>query len=68
MVYADSNFFVRLYLQLGGATISDRIPTKADFQQAGPLPMTSLLRIEVTNAIQQTVFTARHAAHVHVTP
>jgi predicted nucleic acid-binding protein len=55
--YADANFFTRLYLPLPESVAADRLAQNraTDFT----LPITWLLRCEVVNALEQSVFISR---------
>jgi predicted nucleic acid-binding protein len=58
-LYVDANVLVRLYLQLPGHRgILDQISAR-NARAAWPLPVTDLLRFEVTNAIHRMVFESR---------
>lgn len=66
-VYADANVLVRLYLQLPShREILDQIMLKS-VRKAWPLPVTDLLRFEVTNAIHRMVFESRSGGQWRVT-
>lgn len=67
-LYVDANVLVRLYLQLPGHRgILDQITAKSA-RAAWPLPVTDLLRFEVTNAIHRMVFESRSGGQWRVTP
>ena len=66
-LYVDANVLVRLYLQLPGHRgIFDQISIKSA-RAAWPLPVTDLLRFEVTNAIHRMVFESRAGGQWRVT-
>ena len=67
-LYVDANVLVRLYLQLPGHRgILDQISVRSA-RAAWPLPVTDLLRFEVTNAIHRMVFESRSGGQWRVTP
>ncbi|HEX4998570.1 MAG TPA: type II toxin-antitoxin system VapC family toxin [Terriglobia bacterium] len=66
--YADTNFFTRVYLELSESGEAERLLQKARRDEAAPLPLTWLHRIEILNAFQLHVFQARHKGQVFVSP
>ncbi|MBK8036697.1 MAG: hypothetical protein IPK22_06110 [Verrucomicrobiaceae bacterium] len=56
MIYADTNFFTNLLLELSHGSEAELL-TRSN---VSILPVTWLLRLEVVNAIQQCVFMSRH--------
>lgn len=54
--YADSNFLVRIYLELTESPIADRLVAAGRRKGTAPFPLTWLHRIEVSNAFQLHVF------------
>ena len=56
MIYADTNFFTNLLVELSHSKDAELL-TKSN---GSILPVTWLLRLEVVNAIQQCVFMSRH--------
>jgi len=66
--YCDSNVFVRLYVEMPDSekalALVARLPRKHD----DGLPITWLHQLEITNALQQTVFLARSGQGGRVTP
>jgi predicted nucleic acid-binding protein len=67
-LYVDANVLVRLYLQLPGHSgILNRISVRSA-RAEWPLPVTDLLRFEVTNAIHRMVFESRSGGQWRVTP
>lgn len=65
--YADTNFFPRLYLRLPDSEEALELLNKARRQAGQPLPVTWLHRLEVLNALQLHVFTAKNPGQVPVT-
>jgi predicted nucleic acid-binding protein len=66
--YVDANALVRYYLNMPGrehlvATLSDPAVT-----EAWPVPVTDLVRFEVSNALERMVFESRHGGMVSITP
>ncbi len=59
--YADTNFFTRAYLELPESAEADRLLLAASRDDAAPLPLTWLHRVEILNAFQLHVFQARAA-------
>lgn len=57
--YADSNFLVRLYIQLPETPLAAQWTAAGHEQGAGLLPLTWLHRVEVANAFQLHVFLSR---------
>ena len=55
--YADANFFTRLYLSLPESAMADRLVEEAAVNFT--LPITWLLRCEILNAIELSVFVSR---------
>ncbi|MEN9572599.1 MAG: hypothetical protein RL514_454 [Verrucomicrobiota bacterium] len=66
--YADSNFLVRVYLELTDSPMADRWIAAGRGQGADPFPLTWLHRVEVTNAFQLHVFQSRAGRQPRVTP
>ena len=66
-VYADSNFFARLYLSLPGSTEVAALLHEAKRKSAPPLPVTWLHRVEIINALQLYVFAAGSQGRLRVT-
>ena len=66
-IYADTNFFTRLYLQLGDTPAALALLDKSERKTFGSIPITWLLRLELTNAIQFHVFAGR-SGQIRVTP
>lgn len=56
MIYADTNFFTNLLMELSHSSEAELL-TRSN---VSILPVTWLLRLEVVNAIQQCVFMSRH--------
>jgi predicted nucleic acid-binding protein len=57
--YADSNFLVRLYLQLPETPVAAQWAATGHEQGTGLFPLTWLHRVEVSNAFQLHVFLSR---------
>lgn len=58
-VFADTNFYTNLWLELShkveAASLYDRL-----LLSGGVLPITRLLRMELTNALQRLIYESRH--------
>jgi predicted nucleic acid-binding protein len=65
--YAVTNFFPRLYLRLPDSEEVLELLEQAKLQTGPPLPVTWLHRLEVLNALQLHVFTAKNPRQVRVT-
>jgi len=69
IVYADTNFFTNSLLALTHTPDADALLESLRHSQAAPLPVTWLLRMEFTNALQRLVFETRHGTQqLRVTP
>jgi predicted nucleic acid-binding protein len=66
--YVDTNFLVRMYLGLPGCEEAVEILNSRSGRRAWPLPVTRLLRLEITNAMQRLVFESRSGGQWRVTP
>ena len=66
--YADTNHFTRLYLPLAETEEAEAWATSARLAKAEPLPVTWLLRVEFTNALELHVYFGKQSGHVRVTP
>ena len=66
--YVDANFFTRLYLDFDSSGAARDILTSTEMQQNWPLPVTTLLRLEVVNGIQRMVYESRTGGQWRVTP
>jgi predicted nucleic acid-binding protein len=64
--YADANLLVRYYLQLEGCKEAQKL--FEGLRDCVPLPATTLLRLEVANALQRMVFEGRIPGRWHITP
>lgn len=64
--YADTNLLVRYYLQITRGEEAGELLQK--LRNSAPLPATTLLRLEVTNALQRMIFEGRNAGQWHITP
>ena len=58
MIYTDTNFFTNLLIPMVHHEEAKRLAREIKT----PLPVTWLLRIELVNALQQSVFLSRHGA------
>ena len=58
MTYADANFFTSLTIPMLNHEEAKRLAREI----AEPLPLTWLLRVELVNALQQSVFLSRNGA------
>lgn len=69
IAYADTNFFTNSLLDLAHTPDADILLELLRQRQAEPLPVTWLLRMEFTNALQRLVFETRHGTQrLRVTP
>ena len=66
--YADTNLFIRVYLDLPGSAEADALLGSARSRETAPLPVTWLLQAEATNAFEHCVYLGRHPDHPTVTP
>ncbi len=66
--YPDSNFLVRIYLELTDSPTADRVIEIGREKAADPFPLTWLHRIEVWNAFQLHVFQARAGRQPRISP
>lgn len=57
--YVDANVWVRIYLQLPGCTEALAWLTSKEIHGSDRIPITDLLRMEVTNAFERMVFESR---------
>ena len=57
--YADANALVKLYLHLPGRYNAVNFLAARPAKDTWPLPITDLLKFEVSNAIERTVFESR---------
>lgn len=62
-VFADTNFFTCAWLDLGFTDEAVSLLTSLE-NSGGSLPVTRLLRMEFTNALQRLVFEARHGGQI----
>jgi predicted nucleic acid-binding protein len=65
--YADTNFFVKLYLVLPDSQRAAGFLDEARRKGASPLPITWLHRLEVVNALQLQVFAGRISGQSRIT-
>ncbi len=69
IVYADTNFFTNNLLGLAYGAEADALLASLEQRRAVPLPITWLLRMEFTNALQRLVFETRQGTQqLRVTP
>ena len=67
--YADTNFFTNRLLDLAHTAVADILAETHEKNGYPPLPVTWLLRLELTNALQRVVFESRHGSqHFRATP
>lgn len=66
--YADSNFLVRVYIELPDSPVADHSVAAGREAGAAPYPLTWLHRVEVCNAFQLHVFQGRAGREPRVTP
>ena len=66
--YLDANALVRYYLDLPGREVVANHFREQQAAISWPLPITDLLRFEVTNAFEQMVFASRHGKQITVSP
>ncbi len=66
--YADTNFFTRVYLELPDSEVAERLLLAAKRDEAAPLPLTWLHRVETLNAFQLHVFQARKESQAFISP
>ena len=67
-VYADTNFFPRLYLRLPDSVEALDLMEKAKRPGSRPLPITWLHRVEIVNALELHVYTSRQPGQICITP
>lgn len=68
MIYADTIFFTRAYLQLPETNVALACLEALRVEEAKLLPVTWLHRMEFVNALQLHVFGSRQAGSARVTP
>jgi predicted nucleic acid-binding protein len=68
MIYADANLLVRFYLDYAVGGDARRLLTSSRARQGRPLPVTTLLRMELMNALQRLVFETRQGGQWRVNP
>ena len=68
VVYADTNFLSRLYLQRPETAEAEGTLSRGRENGLSHLPVTWLLRIEVINSFEQYVFVSRTTGRSRVTP
>ena len=67
-VYTDTNFLTAVYLPIDDGDRALGLLEEARVARELPLPVTWLLRVELINAFEQSVFTARTSGQARVTP
>ena len=67
-IYPDTNFLTRAYLPTEETDTAQEMMEKARDEGAWPLPVTWLVRVELVNAFEFSVFTARTTAQQRVSP
>jgi predicted nucleic acid-binding protein len=67
-IYVDTNFLVRMYLELPRCDEAIKMLNSRSGRRAWPLPVTLLMRLELVNAIQRLVFESRSGGQWRVTP
>jgi predicted nucleic acid-binding protein len=67
-VFADTNFYTNLWLELAHAERANALYAKL-LKSGGSLPVTRLVRMELTNALQRLVYESRHGSQdIRVSP
>lgn len=67
--YADTNFFTNRLLNLSHNAVADSLAESHAKNGYPPLPVTWLVRLELTNALQRVVFESRHGSQqIRATP
>ena len=66
-VYADTNFLTRLYFETTPSGPCSRMLTGGLAEGLRPLPVSWLLRLELTNAFELSVFVSRKTGQIHIT-
>lgn len=66
--YLDANILVQLYLHMPSEPLIMQAMRHAPAAESWPCPVTDLLKIEVTNAIERMVFESRNGAAFRTTP
>jgi predicted nucleic acid-binding protein len=67
MVYADANLLARFYLGYDAAGEAEALLMRSRSRQGKPIPVTTLLRMELMNAFQRLVFETRSGGQWRVT-
>ena len=67
-LYVDTNFLARAYLPFAETDDVRELMDQARTAGELPLPVTWLMRVELVNAFEQYVFTARTSGQARVTP
>ena len=67
--YADTNFFTAAHTTLERTAVALELMGKLRSSQSAPLPVTALLKMEFTNALQRCVFVSREGNQpLRITP
>ena len=66
-IYADTNFFSRLYLNRPDLPRIKALLAEAEADEEVPLPVTWLHRVETLNAFELYVFTGKFKGHPRIT-
>jgi predicted nucleic acid-binding protein len=67
-VFADTNFFTNLWLELSHTLAAKALYSEL-LDSGGVLPVTRLLRMELTNALQRLIYESRHGTQgIRVSP
>ena len=67
-IYADTNFYTNLLLQLSHSADARALYDQHRAHAEHPIPVTSLLELEFLNAVERYVFESRHGGQWRVTP
>lgn len=66
-VFADTNFFTAMWLDLETTSTAHSLLSKLQ-RSGGSLPITRLIRMEFTNALQRLVYEAKHGSQILTMP
>ncbi|MFZ4766964.1 MAG: type II toxin-antitoxin system VapC family toxin [Roseimicrobium sp.] len=66
--YCDANAFVKIYLTMPERADAEAFLNSEPAARTSPLPVTDILRLEVSNAIERMVFESRASGQWRVTP
>ena len=67
-IYCDANVFVKIYLTMPEKAVAEAFLSSEPAAGTWPLPVTDILRLEVSNAIERMVFESRTSGQWRVTP